>query len=122
MTAVFVPEFRAPRAQRLDVPGQALLAVVIGVSVGVLIEGPRIGWTSLPALAAYASAGVAAVGSRGAWSRVPRRRDSHTRPARLFLLLVAHAARPKKDEARPASPQPRRANIYACEVRKWRKA
>ncbi|MFE2319114.1 MFS transporter [Streptomyces sp. NPDC059441] len=62
LTAVFVPESRAPRAQRLDLPGQALLAVVIGVSVGVLIEGPRIGWTSLPALAAYASAAVAAVG------------------------------------------------------------
>ncbi|GAX56480.1 MFS transporter [Streptomyces olivochromogenes] len=69
LSALFVPESRAPRAQRLDLPGQALLTVVIGVSVGVLIEGPRIGWVSLPALVAYAIAAVAAVGFVSAESR-----------------------------------------------------
>lgn len=59
LTAVFVPESRARRAGRLDLPGQALLTVVIGASVGVLIEGPRIGWTSAAALALYAVVAVA---------------------------------------------------------------
>ncbi|WP_336318297.1 MFS transporter [Streptomyces lavendofoliae] len=70
LTALFVPESRAPRAQRLDLPGQALLTLVIGVSVGVLIEGPRIGWTSAPALGAYAVTVAAAV----AFVRVESRR------------------------------------------------
>ncbi len=62
LSAVFVPESRGPRAQRLDVPGQTLLTVVIGVWVGVLIEGPRLGWTSPAALAAYGVASMATVG------------------------------------------------------------
>ncbi|MGI5483093.1 MFS transporter [Streptomyces lavendofoliae] len=70
LTALFVPESRAPRARRLDLPGQALLTLVIGVSVGVLIEGPRIGWTSAPALGAYAVTVAAAV----AFVRVESRR------------------------------------------------
>ncbi|MER6350459.1 MFS transporter [Streptomyces sp. NPDC001634] len=61
LSAVFVPKSRAQRAQRPDLPGQALLTVVIGVSVGILIEGPRIGWTSLGALTAYAFAALATV-------------------------------------------------------------
>ncbi|MBP2049854.1 EmrB/QacA subfamily drug resistance transporter [Streptomyces griseochromogenes] len=62
LSAVFVPESRGPRARRLDVPGQLLLTVVIGVWVGALIEGPHIGWTSPAALAAY---GVAAAATAG---------------------------------------------------------
>ncbi|GHD86841.1 MFS transporter [Streptomyces naganishii JCM 4654] len=69
LSAVFVPESRGPRAQRLDVPGQVLLTVVIGVWVGVLIEGPRIGWTAPAALAAYAFASMATVGFIWAESR-----------------------------------------------------
>lgn len=80
LSAVFVPESRAPRARRLDLPGQALLTVVIGVSVGVLIEGPRIGWASLPALIAYAFAAVAAVGF--VW--VESRRSEPLMDPRLF--------------------------------------
>ncbi|AWI28642.1 MFS transporter [Streptomyces tirandamycinicus] len=62
LSAVFVPESRAPRARRLDLPGQVLLTVVLAVTVGVLIEGPRIGWTSPAALAGYACAAVATAG------------------------------------------------------------
>ncbi|MEV0200397.1 MFS transporter [Nonomuraea sp. NPDC050691] len=80
LSMVFVPESRSPRARRLDLPGQALLTVVIGVSVGVLIEGPRIGWTSLAALAAYALAAVAAAGF--AW--VEYRRSEPLMDPRLF--------------------------------------
>ncbi|MEU3750077.1 MULTISPECIES: MFS transporter [Streptomyces] len=60
LSAVFVPESRAPRARRLDLPGQLLLTVVLAVVVGILIEGPRIGWTSPAALAGYAGAAATA--------------------------------------------------------------
>ncbi|MEV2278449.1 MFS transporter [Nocardiopsis sp. NPDC049922] len=61
LTAVFVPESRARRPRRLDIPGQVLLIAVVAVSVGVLIEGPHLGWTSPVALAGYALAAVATV-------------------------------------------------------------
>ncbi|WP_426567441.1 MFS transporter [Streptomyces canus] len=54
LVAVFVPESRGQRTRRLDLPGQVLLTVVLGLGVGVLIEGPRFGWTSPVALAGYA--------------------------------------------------------------------
>ncbi|MFI9543807.1 MFS transporter [Streptomyces sp. NPDC052016] len=54
LVAVFVPESRGQRTRRLDLPGQVLLTVVLGLGVGVLIEGPRFGWTSPAALAGYA--------------------------------------------------------------------
>ncbi|MFF9621300.1 MFS transporter [Streptomyces griseosporeus] len=53
LSAVFVPESRAARARRLDLPGQVLLMLLVGLTVGVLIEGPRLGWGSGWALAAY---------------------------------------------------------------------
>ncbi|MEU5538399.1 MFS transporter [Streptomyces sp. NPDC020362] len=80
LSAVFVPESRGPRARRLDVPGQALLTVVIGVWVGVLIEGPHIGWTSPAALAAYGLAAVATV----AFVWVEARRHQPLVDPRLF--------------------------------------
>ncbi len=80
LSAVFVPESRAQRAPRLDLPGQALLTVVIGVSVGTLIEGPRIGWTSPALLTAYACAAAAAVG----FVRVESRRTEPLMDPRLF--------------------------------------
>ncbi|MFX0578659.1 MFS transporter [Nocardia nepalensis] len=62
LTAVFVPESRAAQPRRLDGHGQLLLIVVIGAAVGVLIEGPRIGWGSLAALVGYGCVAVAAAG------------------------------------------------------------
>ncbi|MFE7580548.1 DHA2 family efflux MFS transporter permease subunit [Streptomyces gardneri] len=62
LSALFVPESRAERARRLDLPGQLLLAVALAVAVGVLIEGPRIGWSSPAALAGYAGAAAATAG------------------------------------------------------------
>ncbi|MFI6423403.1 MFS transporter [Streptomyces sp. NPDC050842] len=58
LAAVFVPESRGQRARRLDLPGQALLCL----SVGILIEGPHIGWTSPAALAGYALTAAATAG------------------------------------------------------------
>ncbi|MFF1281637.1 MFS transporter [Streptomyces sp. NPDC058299] len=69
LSALFVPESRAAKPRRPDVPGQLLLTVTIGLWVGVLIEGPRIGWTSPAALAAYALAAAATAGFVWAESR-----------------------------------------------------
>ncbi|MGW7408183.1 MFS transporter [Streptomyces sp. NPDC054833] len=81
LSAVFVPESRtAQRVRRLDVPGQTLLTVVIGVSVGVLIEGPHIGWTSPVALTAYALAVLAAL----VFVRVESRRPEPLMDLALF--------------------------------------
>ncbi|MEU5216611.1 MFS transporter [Streptomyces sp. NPDC020807] len=59
LSARFVPESRAERPRRLDVPGQILLTLVIASVVGVLIEGPHVGWTSPWSLTCYAVAVVA---------------------------------------------------------------
>ncbi|WP_369259654.1 MFS transporter [Streptomyces sp. R35] len=88
LSAVFVPESRAQRARRLDLPGQALLTVVIGVSVGVLIEGPRVGWASLPALGAYVVVVAAAVGFVWAGTR----RSEPLMDPRLFRSPVFSGA------------------------------
>ncbi|MYS05992.1 MFS transporter, partial [Streptomyces sp. SID6041] len=71
LSAVFVPESRAPWDRRLDLPGQVLLTVVLAVVVGVLIEGPRIGWTSPEAWAGYAGAAAATAGFVWVESRRP---------------------------------------------------
>ncbi|MER7519789.1 MFS transporter [Streptomyces sp. NPDC126499] len=62
LVAVFVPESRGGRARRLDPAGQVLLTLALGVTVAVLIEAPRIGWTSPLTLAgcAVAAASTAA--------------------------------------------------------------
>ncbi|HEX6683524.1 MAG TPA: MFS transporter [Candidatus Limnocylindrales bacterium] len=62
LTAKFVPESRAPRPRKVDVPGQLLLIVLVGASVAVLIEGPRIGWLSLTAMIGYLVVGATAAG------------------------------------------------------------
>ncbi|MFJ7147170.1 MFS transporter [Streptomyces sp. NPDC100445] len=69
LSAVFVPESRAAKPRRPDVPGQLLLTVTIGLWVGILIEGPRVGWTSPAALGAYALSLAATAGFALAESR-----------------------------------------------------
>ncbi|MES5819542.1 MFS transporter [Streptomyces sp. RG80] len=88
LSAVFVPESRAPRARRLDLPGQLLLTLVLTVVVGVLIEGPRIGWTSPAALAGYAAAALATA----AFVRVESRRPEPLMDPRLFTRPVFSGA------------------------------
>jgi EmrB/QacA subfamily drug resistance transporter len=53
LSALLVPESRAPRPRRLDPLGQVLLTAVVCVSVAVLIEGPRIGWASALGFSGY---------------------------------------------------------------------
>jgi EmrB/QacA subfamily drug resistance transporter len=62
LSARVLPESRAKRPRRLDIPGQLLLTAVVGVAVGVLIEAPRIGWTSHITWLGYAVTAVGAVG------------------------------------------------------------
>jgi EmrB/QacA subfamily drug resistance transporter len=67
LVTVLVPESRAGKARRVDLPGQALLALMLGIAV--LIEGPRIGWASPAAVAGYAALAAAALGFGWAESR-----------------------------------------------------
>ena len=61
LTALFVPESRAPRARRLDPGGQLLVILLLASLVYALIEGPERGWTSAPILACFAVAIAALV-------------------------------------------------------------
>ncbi|HEY8651576.1 MAG TPA: MFS transporter [Dermatophilaceae bacterium] len=46
LTALFVPESRAPRARRVDAIGQLLVIVVLASLTYAIIDAPRAGWTS----------------------------------------------------------------------------
>ncbi len=61
LTALYVPESRAPRARRSDPLGQALVIVLLASLVYAFIEAPEQGWTSAGILACFALA-VAALG------------------------------------------------------------
>ncbi|MFI6571572.1 MFS transporter [Nocardia fluminea] len=69
LSAVFVPESRAEQPRRIDAAGQLLLVLVVGGVIALLIEGPRIGWSSATALAGYFGVVTAA----GAFVWVERR-------------------------------------------------
>ncbi|AOR36625.1 MFS transporter [Streptomyces fodineus] len=88
LSAVFVPESRGPRARRLDLRGQVLLTALIAVCVGVLIEGPHIGWTSPAASAAYGFTALMTAGF--VW--VERRRPEPLMDLRLFRSPVFSGA------------------------------
>jgi EmrB/QacA subfamily drug resistance transporter len=53
LTALFVPESRAPRARRIDPVGQLLVIVMLASLVYGLIEGPGRGWTSAAILTCF---------------------------------------------------------------------
>jgi EmrB/QacA subfamily drug resistance transporter len=82
LVTMFVPESRAVRARGLDPAGQVLLALLLALVVGVLIEGPRIGWTSPAALSAYGTIVLVVVGL----CRVETRRDEPLIDPGLFRL------------------------------------
>lgn len=46
LTALFVPESKAPRARPIDLPGQALVIVTLISLTYAIIEAPHHGWTS----------------------------------------------------------------------------
>ncbi|MFF2354412.1 MFS transporter [Kitasatospora sp. NPDC058115] len=84
LTALVVPESRAPRARRLDLPGQALLTAAVAAAVAVLIEGPRLGWASPWTLAGYAVTAAATAG----FVRAERRRAEPLMDLALFRRPV----------------------------------
>jgi EmrB/QacA subfamily drug resistance transporter len=59
LTAMFVPESRAPRPRRFDPVGQLLVIVALASLTYAIIEGPRRGWSSAEILAVFGVALVA---------------------------------------------------------------
>src|SRR5262249_48585322 len=73
LTAIFVPESKAPRARRFDPVGQLLAMITLATLVFAIIEGPGYGWGSPVIITCFTIAAVAGV------SFVlyePRRRDA----------------------------------------------
>jgi EmrB/QacA subfamily drug resistance transporter len=62
LTALFVPESKAPRPRRFDPVGQLLVMITLATLVYGIIEGPGRGWTSALIIGCFAVAVVAAVG------------------------------------------------------------
>lgn len=59
-TLRYVPESKAPRPRRVDVPGQLLMIALLGSLTYAVIQGPDSGWTAAPVLALFAVAVLAA--------------------------------------------------------------
>jgi EmrB/QacA subfamily drug resistance transporter len=72
MTALFVPESRAPRARAVDPVGQVLVIAFVGSLVYAIIESPHHGWGAPGVLVPLAIAVVSLAGL--AWYE-PRRRE-----------------------------------------------
>jgi EmrB/QacA subfamily drug resistance transporter len=62
LTALFVPESKAPNPRRVDPAGQLLVIVTLAALTYAIIEGPSAGWTSARILGCFALAGCAAIG------------------------------------------------------------
>ena len=61
LTALFVPESKAPRSRRFDPVGQLLVMITLASLVYGIIEGPGHGWTSGLTIGCFAVAVVAAI-------------------------------------------------------------
>ncbi len=59
LTALFVPESRAPHARRVDPIGQLLVIVSLASLTFAIIEGPRLGWSSGVIIGFFALAALA---------------------------------------------------------------
>ena len=59
LTALFVPESRAPRARRPDPIGQVLVIIALATLTYAIIEGPRNGWLSAETLILFAVSAAA---------------------------------------------------------------
>jgi EmrB/QacA subfamily drug resistance transporter len=62
LTALFVPESRAPRSRRIDPVGQLLMIAALGSLTYAIIEAPSAGWASAQSLGLFALAALALVG------------------------------------------------------------
>jgi EmrB/QacA subfamily drug resistance transporter len=79
-TVRYVPESRAPRPRRVDVPGQLLMIAALGSLTYAVIQGPVAGWTAAPVLALFAVAALAAA----AFIAVERRKAEPLIELRFF--------------------------------------
>jgi EmrB/QacA subfamily drug resistance transporter len=61
LTALFVPESKAPHPRRIDPAGQALVVVILAALVYGIIEGPRHGWGSPEIIACFCLSAAALV-------------------------------------------------------------
>lgn len=61
LTAVFVPESRAPHPRRLDPVGQLLVITILGSLVYGIIEGPHHGWAAPGIIACFGVSAAALV-------------------------------------------------------------
>ncbi|MFC9326772.1 MFS transporter [Kitasatospora sp. NPDC057015] len=68
LTALYVPESRAPKPRRLDPVGQLLMIVLLGTGTAAIIEGPANGWTS-PLILTLAGVALAALVAFPLWER-----------------------------------------------------
>jgi EmrB/QacA subfamily drug resistance transporter len=80
LTALFVPESKAPHARRFDPVGQLLIVVALGSLVYGIIEGPDRGWTSPLIIGCFVAAILAAVG----FAVYERRREEPLLDTRFF--------------------------------------
>lgn len=62
LTAMFVPESKAPHARRVDPVGQLLVIVTLASVTYAIIEGPTAGWTSVKIIGFFVLAVAAAIG------------------------------------------------------------
>jgi EmrB/QacA subfamily drug resistance transporter len=65
LTALFVPESRAPRPRRVDPVGQVLVIVALATLTYAIIEGPEAGWLSAQTIVFFVVAVSAFVGLVG---------------------------------------------------------
>jgi EmrB/QacA subfamily drug resistance transporter len=72
LTALFVPESTAARARRFDPVGQLLVILMLATLVGGLIEGPRLGWSSVASILLF---GGSVLSLAGLLLYEPRRRE-----------------------------------------------
>ncbi|GAA4857711.1 DHA2 family efflux MFS transporter permease subunit [Saccharopolyspora rosea] len=80
LTALFVPESRAPRARRVDPVGQVLMMLLLGCLTFGIIEGPAAGWGSPRIVTCFLVAAAALVGLVG----YERRREEPLLDPRFF--------------------------------------
>jgi MFS family permease len=76
----YVPESKAPRPRRVDVPGQLLMIVLLGSLTYAIIQGPASGWASALVLGLFGVAALAAA----AFVAVERRRAEPLLELRFF--------------------------------------
>ncbi len=80
LTALFVPESKAPRGRRIDPVGQLFVIVTLASLTYAIIEGPRLHWGSAVVLGCFALAAAALAGL----ARYEPRRDDPLIDLRFF--------------------------------------